>query len=113
MRIALLLLLSALLLGGCASVRPSVEIAPQAAAEAAEREPWLKRGYTVAWVAIAGAVVALEVVALLDEGDGDSASAHVQYWLETNRWARPALAAGLGVLAYHWLIGNYYGQRED
>jgi uncharacterized protein YceK len=107
---ALALLLS--ILAGCASVRPTVEIAPGASPAEAEGDPWLKRPYTVAWVALAGAVVTLEVVALLDEGDGDSASAHVQYWLETQRWARPVLAAGLGLLAYHWLIGNYYGPRE-
>jgi uncharacterized protein YceK len=105
--LALALLLA--LLAGCATVRPSVAASASAAEEAG---PWLKRPYTVAWVALAGAVVALEVVALLDEGDGDTVSAHVQYWLETRSWARPALAAGLGLLAYHWLIGNYYGPRE-
>lgn len=67
----------------------------------------LRGRYTVAWVALLGALAGLEVAALVDDGSGDTLSEHVWALLD----AQPLLAVPLvGVLG--WVTVHLVGGRR-
>ena len=57
-----------------------------------------------AWLALGLAFLLLEGWTLVDGVPGNTLSGEVQALARTHPWAYGALAAGLGWLAYHWIV---------
>lgn len=59
--------------------------------------------YRVAWIAIAVLVGGFEAFTLVNDVDGDTASAQVWALVAAYPLAKVAIAAGLVWLGFHWL----------